>query len=894
MTQRIRTGNKPSKLKVPLALPLGDAQDAQSVGEKAFRLAEMRRIGLPVPDAMVITNSAFQLMLSSGILGPAIEAKLSVLTADTPQVMADVAHDIATLVTNCDIPEELIESLMKLVAPLLAQGPVAVRSSACGEDSSTAAFAGQLDSFLGIRTRDEVLLAIKRCWASYWSHRSLAYQRARHVRLRGMGVIVQSQVDAKFAGVLFTRDVQNAQSQQMVAEYCEGLADGLVTGSITPRRFVIPWDRRADETSNDHATADSARLSAKSVANLAELGQTVESIFGCPQDIEWAVDQEDHLHIVQSRPITAFVANSDKVIWSNANVNENFPEPICPLLYSIASLGYYHYFRNLGIAFGIHMDRIAEMEYPLRNIIGVHGGRMYYNLTNIHAVLRAAPWGEFLAESFNQFVGANATTATTKARRQGRLLQWWETLQIMRRAWGCFRTMEQRIARFETTINAFAEDCHPERLPEKSWTDLLPLWRRFLEIRAQWTDASLADAASMISYGLTQRFLAREFTGEEDQAIANRLLTGLCDIVSGLPTERLWELSRLVRRHPELQELLARQEPNDVWLEIQTNEGYCEVRSAIHTFLEEWGFRCSGELMLTTPSYQENPAKLLEILRAFAAQTGESPNELLSRQREHRQVETQRVLAALSKRQLKWYLPFPRKSFIANRLIGWTQRSVGFRERARLKQALLYSRYRRLALTVGREFVSRKLLVAAEDVFFLTHGEIESLLVGSSMFPLETASLAKLRRDAHEPFADLAPPGRLSLAPGESWYDTSFNSGDDVASNGEASNRGLRGQGVCGGCIVGRAVVLTDPNQFEQVSEGDILVTRQTDPGWGPILFLVRGLVMERGGMLSHGAILAREFGIPSVVDVQCATKQIVTGNVIRVDGDRGIVEILD
>jgi rifampicin phosphotransferase len=422
---------------------------------------------------------------------------------------------------------------------------------------------------------------------------------------------------------------------------------------------------------------------------------------------------------------------------------------------------------------------------------------------------------------------------------------------------------------------------------------LLKLWRRFLEIRSQWTDAALADAASMISYGLTQRFLSKEFSGEGDPAIVNRLLTGLCDIVSGLPTERLWDLSRLVRIHPELQELLASKEPNDAWREIQTNEGYGAVRSAINAFLEEWGFRCSGELMLTTPSYQENPAKLLDMLRAFATQTGESPSELLSRQREQRQVETQRVMAALSKRQLRWYLPFPRKSFIANRLIGWTQRSVGFRERARLKQALLYSRYRRLALTIGRRFVTRKLLVAAEDIFFLTHGEIESLLVGSCMFPLETAALAKLRRDAHEPLADSAPPGRLSLASGESWYDTSFDAGDDAASN-EVSNRDLRGQGVCGGCIVGRAVVLTDPNQFEQVGEGDILVTRQTDPGWGPILFLVRGLVMERGGMLSHGAILAREFGIPSVVDVQCATKRIVTGNVIRIDGDRGIVEILD
>jgi pyruvate,water dikinase len=227
-------------------------------------------------------------------------------------------------------------------------------------------------------------------------------------------------------------------------------------------------------------------------------------------------------------------------------------------------------------------------------------------------------------------------------------------------------------------------------------------------------------------------------------------------------------------------------------------------------------------------------------------------------------------------------------------LIGWMQRSVGYRERARLKQALLYSRYRRLALAVGQQFVTHKILITADDIFYLTHGEIESLLAGSSMFPLETAALAKLRRDAHTPLAASAPPDRLFLAPGETWRNSSSDTGDDATSRGEVSNNDLRGQGVCGGSIVGRAVVLSDPNQFEQVSQGDILVTRQTDPGWGPILFLVKGLVMERGGMLSHGAILAREFGIPSVVDVQRATKRIVTGNIIRVDGDRGLVEILD
>lgn len=894
---------------------LSEIVAVECVGEKAYRLAEMKRIGLSVPDAIVVTNAAFHAVLTSNQLDELIAAKVSALSVEDPYLTAEVSQEIEALVISTELPEKVASQFAAAVEPLLANGPVVVRSSACGEDSAEAAFAGQLDSFLEIGTLDAALDALKRCWASYWSHRSLAYQLARHVQLDGMGVLVQRQVDASFAGVLFTRDLTDAPAPRMVAEYCQGLADQLVSGSIIPRSLTISWDGRIDgvdsgSASSDDALSDDAlghehipSLSSDVIEGLAQVGRKLEEEFGDPQDIEWAVDRRDKLHIVQSRPITALVDSNrpNSVVWSNANVNENFPDPVCPLLYSIASVGYYHYFRNLGIVFGINADRIDEMEYPLRNIIGVHGGRIYYNLTNIHAVLRAAPCGEFLAESFNQFVGASPTARTddsAKDQKQGRLSRWRELARIGRRVLGCFRSMEHRISRFESTVDLFAKDAHVAQLDQCNGTELLALWRRFMEIRCQWTDASLADAASMISYGLTQRFLATEFKEEEDQAIANRLLTGLCDIVSGLPTEKLWSLSRNIRANNALQELLCNQPASEVWDEIQTNPDYRLVREGLDEFLERWGFRCSGELMLTIPSYQEDPVALLEMLRAFCMQTGESPGELLERQQENRQEETERVLQALTKRPITKWLPFPRKSFVARRLIRWTQRSVGYRERARLKQALLYSRYRRLALVVGQHFTEWGYLNSADDIFYLAHSEVESLLAGSSMFPLETPSLADLRRHAHEPLDAVSPPDRLELAPGESWHCHLFDDTNDYQSNecgsGDQLATQMRGQGVCGGAIVGRAVVLTDPTQFDEVDQGDILVTRQTDPGWGPILFLVKGLVMERGGMLSHGAIIAREFGIPSVVDVRQATDRIVTGSTIRVDGDRGLVEILD
>jgi pyruvate,water dikinase len=879
---------------LPLVTPLIEVVGGLQCGAKAVRLAEMQRLNFCVPEAIVVTGEAFARMLQQNDLRQFIDARVRQISVDDPQSTAQAAREIQAVVMKSELPSCIGDAVVSAATPLLANGPVAVRSSACGEDSGDAAFAGQLDSLLGIHTCEELLDALKRCWASYWSHRSLSYQVARNVKLKGMGVIIQHQIDAQFSGVLFTQDVQQPGSGEMLVEYCQGLGDALVSGRVCPRRLRITKSNwRTDESTS--CNEPTAAIDEALVGKLLVVGEALEAHFEHPQDIEWTVDRSGQLHLLQSRPITALATISATTVWSNANVNENFPEPISPLLYSIASVGYYHYFRNLGLAFGISVDRIDRMEYPLRNIVGTHGGRLYYNLTNIHTVLRAAPCGKFLATAFNQFVGAGSTMTDAdlpnwSSGRKGRLVEIGQMIRIATRTFGCLRHMARGVAIFERTVDSFAADSHPDRLPSLEWNELLGLWRRFMQIRCQWTDAAMADAASMISYGLSQRLLAGEFTDEVDRSIANRLLTGLCNIVSGLPTEHLWDLSRLVRQHESLVHGLSSQPCDKVWNQIETDDSLSDVRQALHQFLEQWGFRCSGELMLTTASYQENPATILDLLRVYVELDGESPRELLTRQQQICEQETERVMRVLRKKPLKWFLPWPRKDFLAKRLIRWTQRSVACRERARLKQALLYSRCRRLALTIGDAFVGKGWLSRVDDIFALTFDEIESILAGRYMLPEQISRLAELRRTAHERLGSLVPPDRIELQPGQYWLGNAAE--NDLIGADDTSV--FRGTGVCGGSIVGRAVVLTDPRQFGQVASGDILVTRQTDPGWGPILFLVGGLVMERGGMLSHGAILAREYGIPSVVDVRDATRVIVTGNKIRVDGDRGIVEILD
>ena len=850
------------------ALRLTDATDVTACGGKAANLARLMAAGVPVPDGLVLTSDALQ---HSEI-------------------------DIAPLVA------------------IMAAGPVIVRSSAIGEDSDEASFAGQLESVANVTTELDLRNAIARVCASQHAERVVAYQRLRNKPLAGMGIVIQRQVHAVVSGVLFTESPMNPG--EMLLEHCAGLGEALVQGAVDPGRIVISrndvrrWKRIAEAEGDIVITSEE-------IGTLARLALQIEQTFDQPQDIEWTIDTAGRLWIVQSRPIThprgvrrtldtgsrtpapghRLPDTGHRNVWSNANVAENFPDPICPLLYSFARVGYYHYFRNLGRAFGISRKRLDGMEPALKCIIGVHGARMYYNLSSIHAVLRSAPFGDLLATSFNQFVGSE-DTATEPVGAAYRVRQALELAWIAAKTAWQYASVTRRVEVFERTVDAYAAATHPDRLRDKPLRQLLDDFRGFLDIRYhRWTNASLADAASMVCYGLLQQLLARAFPGHDQHALHNTLLKALPDLVSGIPSLKLWELSTMIREDRDLRVLVEHAAPEVVADEVRTNPQFHAFRRAFDQFLEQWGFRCSSELMLTSPSFQEEPTRVMALLKGYVAIDGESPAELLRRQAAERERETAAVLGMLRRRSVVQWL-------VTRTILQWTQRSIQLRERARLKQALLYSRLRRVALAMGDRFVTAGRLQRPEDVFLLTAEELELLAAGGEMFPNHVPSLVALRRSAHAEVSATTPADSFELPAGqyldpnaprtENREPGTGNREPGTAAAPAANPEGAVCVGVaaCGGTSTAAAAVLHDIAEADRLRAGDILVTRQTDPGWGPIFPLVSGLVIERGGMLSHGAIIAREFGIPSVVGVKEATRLIAHGSRITVDGNRGLVHL--
>jgi rifampicin phosphotransferase len=858
----------------PFVLPLHSALDERQVGGKARNLAQLIGLGQPVPDGFVITNAALQCVLGR--------------------------HGGDGDIQRASLPSELIADLDFLYTVCLWD-TVVVRSSAVGEDSACASFAGQLDSMLNVRGAAALRQAVLDVWASLSSPRVRSYQQARGLTLDGMGVIVQRQISSAVSGVLFTTSPGN--SDEMLVEYCRGLGDALVSGRENPGRLAI--DRQTMKwTAQAQPDGEPATLTDVQIATLARRALEIERAFGAPQDIEWTFDVEGALWIVQSRPITTHAAPGARVVWSNANVNENFPAPISPLLYSIARTGYYHYFRNLGRAFGFSSRRIAAMEDPLRHIIGVHGARMYYNLTSIHGILRSAPFGELLAGWFNRFVGAEDTETrafvpmrdevrpqpdpTVDSPDPSLLKQIAELTRIAACTTWQYLFVTRRVVRFERTADAFAERTQPDRLRSRPRHELLNDLRGFVDIRNnRWTDASLADTAAMVCYGALQRVLARQFPSADRAALHNSLLKALPNLPSGMPALRLWDLSRMVRADLRLLDLLDQRSNADALCAIGHDPAFQAFRTELERFEDDWGFRCSGELMLTTPSFQDEPERLLDILKVYVGMEGSSPAEHLATQAAEREQETARIAAELRRRPLIPYVPLLNHWHALSILLRWTQNSIVLRERVRLKQALLYSRLRRIALALGDRLVRSGHFAKPDDIFFLTVDEIDDFVTGSAMFPNAITRLIALRRQAHLELSAATPPDSLRLIRGEYW---SAADATTIAKTDGTLNANLVGLGVCGGQTTARAAVLTDVSEAHLLKPGDVLVTRQTDPGWGVVFPLISGLIMERGGMLSHGAIIAREFGIPSVVGISDATRLIPHGSRVHLDGDLGLV----
>jgi phosphohistidine swiveling domain-containing protein len=743
---------------------------------------------------------------------------------------------------------------------MLGPGPFAVRSSARAEDGADHSHAGQFDTHLNVAAQ-EVWTAAQKVWRSGFSDTVATYRAVKTGGdAEGPAVIVQRMIDATAAGVAFSADPVSGQRGKVVISAIAGLGEALVSGEEDGESWVVATLPIGPATPNV-LTQDQA-------AEIASLARRAEAAFGLPQDIEWAIDT-DGLHILQSRPITTPLlpppqADTALTIYDNSNIVESYPGMVSPLTYSFAVHVYTRVYRAFVSLLGVPEKTIEANAAVFGNMLGRVDGRVYYNLVNWYRALALLPGFSLNRAYMETMMGvsepmpAEVTDHIGPPPAKG-LAKLREYLKLGRVGlsliWQAIRLPRTR-ARFYDRLNAALEGCFD---PSTAGPTALAAEYRRVEstLLDRWDAPLVNDFLCMIAFGASRNLLEK-WLGPDGLLLHNDVMIGQGDIVSAEPAQRIARMGRMVSE-AGVGTALAHDG-------LGALADHPEIAAEVQSYLDRFGDRCTEELKLESIPLGVDPASLLQAIAASAARG---------------------TVADHVTQDPDWAALFPKNPVrrrIAKACVGWTKARVRDRENLRFERTRIFGYTRRVFLALGREFTARGLLGEARDVFFLTKDEVLGAVEGYGLSP-DLKSLVALRKAEHEAAAKRPdPPERIELrgpAIAPVWTDAPVER--DTSTSRTAT-------GCSAGQVTARARVIRDPRK-EALAPGDILVARHTDPGWIAVFSNASAIVVERGSLLSHSAIVARELGIPCVVGLKGATNWITDGETISVDGATGLVE---
>lgn len=754
--------------------------------------------------------------------------------------------------------EDPVAGLTEAIADL-GPGPFAVRSSARQEDGAEHSHAGQFDTVLNVAAAN-VEKAARGVWQSGFSETVATYRALKTgAAAEGPAVIVQRMIDATAAGVAFSADPVTGRRDQVVISAIAGLGEQLVSGEEDGEDWLVG----AAVTGPDAPQV----LTQAQAEDIAALARKSEAAFGVPQDIEWAIDA-DGLHILQSRPITTALlpppnADTALTIFDNSNIVESYPGMVSPLTYSFAVHVYDRVYRAFMALLGVPDVTIAAQSAVFGNMLGRVDGRVYYNLVNWYRALALLPGFSLNRAHMETMMGIDTpmpagvtdNIGPAAASGMGRIVEY---LRVARAGFGLLWQavkLPRTRRRFYDRLNAALGSSFDTEAAGP--TALAAEYRKIESTLLDRWDAPLVnDFLCMIAFGAS-RNLMEKWLGQDGLLLHNDVMIGQGDIVSAEPAKRIAKMGQMVVNAGLVDALAADG--------LDALNAHPDIAHQVQSYLEKFGDRCTEELKLESITLRDDPSSLLAAITASAMRGTAADHEA---------------------REPDWQALFsnPVKRGFAKWLIGWTKARVRDRENLRFERTRIFGYARRVFLALGREFAARGLLDAPRDVFYLTTQEILGAVEGFGMSP-ELKSLVALRKSQDSASANRPdPPERIDLrgpAIAPSW---------DAAPVEKDTALTQTATGCSAGKVIAKARVIRDPRS-EALAPGDILVARHTDPGWIAVFSNASAIVVERGSLLSHSAIVARELGIPCVVGLKGATQWIADGETITVDGATGQVE---
>ena len=891
--------NEPDNVDPQLILPFSalDGDALPVAGGKAANLGELVRAGFPVPAGFCVTTAAYDLVAADAGLESTLAALAEAESGDTTR-LAELAAEARSRLSEASVPDVLGRAIAEAYEKLGDGVPVAVRSSATAEDLPGASFAGQQDTYLNVVGVESVLDAVRRCWASLWTDRAVSYRATNGIDPRGvrLAVVVQRMVAASVAGVLFTANPVTGKRHQAVIDASPGLGEAVVSGAVNPDHFVADaatgeiverrlGDKRVavvagagggTERVELAAGEAEASLSDDQILELARLGERVEEHYGTPQDTEWAIDGDDGVWLLQARPITTLFPlpedaptdDEDLRVYFSFNVAQGVYGPLTPM--GIQA------FRLITSSVATFAGHPPPNPYKGAAFFIEAAGRMFLDIT---PVLRSER-GRRLFERFMSNMEARTVPIVRQLVKDPRL----STVPTNGRP--ILRTLLLAFARGRTPLRVAEALARPERARTRA-ARVVARFRKAGEASPETGAAGRLVAAERLLRDGPPEILSNVppvfVAGLAANALAGKLLGDLATdderrvAMRALPhnptTEMdlaLWALAKEARADPDSARTVGETAPERLAEEYHDGSLPPKLQGGLTDFLRLYGHRGVAEIDLGLPRWSEDPAYIMGVLANYLRL--EDPQSAPDVQFGRATREAEGMVAELTRRA-------SRKGRLRGALVGFllgrARELSGLRETPKFCIVLLMARVRALLWPVGEELAGAGRLQSAGDIFFLTVPEAWAALAGEDLRPV-----VRERRTLYEQETGRKHVPRLLLSDGtEPAVEGRDATDDDV----------LRGTPASGGVVAGKARVILAP-RGAHLEPGEILVAPSTDPGWTPLFLMAGGLVMEMGGPMSHGAIVAREYGIPAVVGVPDATERIETGQRITIDGSAGSV----
>lgn len=853
------------------------------VGGKGMNLGELAKIeGIHVPGGFCVTTEGYQKAIEQNETYHDLLGQLAMLKAEDRERIGEVSRKIRQIIMDAEIPGDVVKAVTHYLSRYGEEHAYAVRSSATAEDLPHASFAGQQDTYLNIIGTEAVLQHISKCWASLFTDRAVIYRMQNgfdHSQVY-LSVIVQRMVFPQASGILFTADPMTSNRKLLSIDASFGLGEALVSGLVSADCYKVQdevivdkriaaktlaiYGRREGGTETQSIAPDQQKiqtLTEQQILRLARIGRQIEAYFGLPQDIEWCL-ADDVFYIVQSRPITTLYpipegSDQENRVYISVGHQQMMTDPMKPLGLSFFLLTTPAPMRKAGGRLFVdvthHLASPNSREFLL-NSMEQHDPLMK------DALMTIIDRGDFI-KSLPDDKKEPSPVKSNKAMPPAGAPPHFENEPTI---------VNDLIQRSQTSIEELKHN-----IKTKSGTDLFDFIlediQQLKKILFDPQSSAVFMAAMNASSWINEKM--NEWLGEKNAA--DTLSQSVPHNITSEMGLALLDVADAIRPYPEVIDYLQQVKHDDFLDELVAFDGGREAREAIRDFLNKYGMRCAGEIDITRTRWSEKPTTLIPLILGNIKNF--EPNA------SHRKFEQGRE-EALNKEQelLERLCRLPDgelKAAETKRMIDLIRNFIGYREYPKYGMVNRYFVYKQALLKEAEQLVEAGVIHDREDIYYLTFEELHEVARTNKL----DYRMINKRKDEYKLYEKLTPP-RVITSDGE------IVVGEYKRENIPAV--AIVGLPVSSGVIEGKARVILNMEDAD-LEEGDILITAFTDPSWTPLFVSIKGLITEVGGLMTHGAVIAREYGLPAVVGVENATKRIKDGQRIRVNGTEGYVEIL-